>query len=124
MVAHEVTHCALSTPPIWESPELSRAFSEWLARSPEFARAAEGFSASYATPQAFFEENLVLAMSYVVLERLGLMSEEESREAAARAASKGFVAVPQLYEAIKALRSRERCGRIEELLARALKGIT
>ena len=102
MSAHELLHYVINNPPLWKNLELKCLFEKWLTHNPRFERMYRAkFGKSYINPRRFFEENLVLALSHVILERLGFVSKEDIEAINLSLFREGFLLVPSLYKMFK-----------------------
>jgi len=102
MSTHELLHYVINNPPLWKNPELKCLFERWLTHNPKFERMCRAkFGRSYINPRKFFEENSILALSHVILERLGFVSAEDVEASNLSLLREGFLLVSPLYKMFK-----------------------
>ncbi len=113
--AHEVLHEIISNPPIWNNSRLKGLFEAWLTRNQHYRDLCKAKFKQYGY-LGFFEENLVLAVSHILLENLNLLSGRDAKATNSYLFGEGYLLVPCFYDNFNAHYDRNLYSNIDEFI--------
>jgi len=115
MASHEVLHKVINNPPLWNNPHLKNLFEDWLTRNQHYVNLYKTKFKQYGK-EGFFEENLVIAISYIISEKLHLLSETSFVADKDIYLKEGYPLVPCFYDEFRVHYDRHLYSNIDEFI--------